>query len=197
MDSLGDAGARDGSRYTSKFFPPNPAIVNLGNHANGEHLMHLVQQTILYHMRNGNPLVRLWKDAYDAEYLEGATTSYSHYLLAVRKMTGRMLNSEFNQEKTKTTAQIQSEILKALAKEISYVGTQTEVEIKIESPSPVKLVQAGFSPLAPEFSPEKSATKSTSEEEQHPAEYKPSDARLASFEERCKKRGLRIASAKK
>ncbi|KAI2783893.1 hypothetical protein F4815DRAFT_458421 [Daldinia loculata] len=159
--------------------------------------MHLVQQTILYHVRNGNPLVRLWKDAYDAGYIEGTTAPYSWYLLAVRKMTGRMLNSEFNQEKTKTMVQVQPEILKALVKEISYVSIQTVAEVKTEPPTPVKLVQARFSPLAPEFSPEKSAAKSISEEEQHPAEYKPSDARLTSFEERCKKRGLRIASAKK
>ncbi|KAF3065750.1 hypothetical protein GL218_09388 [Daldinia childiae] len=195
MDSQGDT-AHDGSKYTSKFFPPSPAVLNLANHANREPLMQLVQQTILYHVRNGNPLVRLWKDAYDAGYIQGTAAPYSQYLLAVRKMTGRMLNSEFNQEKTKTAVQVQSEILKALAKEISYAGTQTVAKVKMESPTPVKLVQARFSPLAPEFSPEKSTAKSTSEEEQHPAEYKPNDARLASFEERCKKRGLRIASAK-
>ncbi|KAI0844329.1 hypothetical protein F5Y00DRAFT_266652 [Daldinia vernicosa] len=197
MDSQGYAVARDGSKYTSKFFPPNPAVLNLANLANREPLMHLVQQTILYHVRNGNPLVRLWKDAYDAGYIEGSAAPYSQYLLAVRKMTGRMLNSEFNQEKTKTTVQVQSEIIKALAEELCYVGTPTVAEVKTESPSPVNLAQARFSPLAPEFSPEKSAVKSTSEEVQHTVEYKPSDARLASFEERCKKRGLRIASAKK
>ncbi|KAI1652392.1 hypothetical protein F4813DRAFT_378104 [Daldinia decipiens] len=196
MDFQGDI-AQDGSKYTSKFFPPNPAVLNLANHANREPLMHLVQQTILYHVRNGNPLVRLWKDAYDAGYIEGTTAPYSQYLLAVRKMTGRMLNSEFNQEKTKTMVQVQSEILKALAKEISHVGTQPIAQVKPESPTLVKIVQARFSPLSPEFSPEKFAAKSNSEEEQHLAEYKPSDARLVSFEERCKKRGLRIASAKK
>ncbi|KAI1800321.1 hypothetical protein F4811DRAFT_556919 [Daldinia bambusicola] len=200
MDLGANAEAQDGSKYTSKFFPPNPAILNLINQANQEPLLHLVRQTILHHRRNGHSLIALWKDAFDAGHAEPETGPYSLYLIAVRKTVGRMFNLNFN-ESIKAKEQLEFGLPKALAKELPHTGPGAEVDVKTESLSSANPVRTRFSPLAPEFLPRKHVADKTigklaKEEEDSRSANNTSDPRLASFEERCRRLGVRIASSK-
>ncbi|KAI1463248.1 uncharacterized protein F4812DRAFT_463941 [Daldinia caldariorum] len=199
MDPGANADAQDGSKYISKFFPPNSAIFSLVNQANQEPLFHLVRQTILHHMRSGHSLIELWKEAFDAGYAETETGPYSLYLTAVRKTLGRMFNLDFNKP-TKASEQLEFGPPKALAEGLLPTGPGTEAVVKTESPSPANPVRTGLSPLAPSFLPgkpvaDKPARKLVKkEEDSHPK--KTVNPRLASFEKRCKKLGVRISSAK-
>ncbi|OTB17539.1 hypothetical protein K445DRAFT_316164 [Daldinia sp. EC12] len=198
MDFKGNFAAQDGNKYNSKFFPPNPAVFNLTNHVNREPLLRLVQQTILYHVRNGHTLIELWKDAYDTKYVESETEPYSLYLTAARKTIGRMIHFDFG-KRSGGKRQLDFSALEALAKELPRTDTKTEVRAKMDSPSPINPVEPRFSLLAPEFSPEKPVGDKTIaepdiKEEDTPSEDATTDPRLVSFEERYKRLGVRIAS---
>ncbi|KAI8964659.1 hypothetical protein F5Y11DRAFT_80541 [Daldinia sp. FL1419] len=200
MDRQRTTAAQNSRKYDSKFFPPSSIILNLANHADQEPFMHLVRETILYHMRNGNPLIRLWKDAYDAELAGCSTNPYSQYLMAVRKTTGQMLNKEFNKKDAESKARLQADACGALENELPSAGAQIKVKDSMESPRPIERTQARFSPLAPTFAPGKTPKKPVGEpsakEESYTTGKGQTDTRFAKFEERCRKRGVRIAPAK-
>ena len=105
---------------------------------------------------------------------------------------------------TEGKGQLDCSTLEALAKELPHTNTnrtdtKIEVRAKTDFPSPINPVEPRFSPLAPEFLPEKLVgdeiiAEPDTKEEDTPAEDVTSDPRLVSFEERCRRLGVRIAS---
>ncbi|KAL7620121.1 hypothetical protein AAE478_009113 [Parahypoxylon ruwenzoriense] len=182
----------DGSKqkYTSKYFPLDiNAIPRNADEALLESLTVYATDEIYRQLRNGIGIHELWKDAYESVNGEHPSELDRQYAMIVRKLTARIIaNGMFG--KPDDCLSIALGFPPSALAEASRDGESASGP---NTPSP-SLSQPNLSKLNPQaqaFSPAP-AVKDTP----NPSATEPTPQRLVSFEDRCRKLGLRISSPK-
>ncbi|KAI2467604.1 hypothetical protein F4781DRAFT_304443 [Annulohypoxylon bovei var. microspora] len=198
-------------KYTSKYFPPNNIIYSgpIDDTGMWGFLAGFAETQIKHRVREGILLIRLWFDAYDAVDLEQQTDPYQQYLMLVRKIAGRMIGEELSPEKAGTRPPFPKKAITAVAKANHDEGPSTRAQAQAQAskalvPNPnismlsQRSTSLGMPSLAnaePHTTAFTSSQTRTEEKSRH-AEPNSTTASVASFQERCKKLGLRVSSAK-
>ncbi|OTA94940.1 hypothetical protein M434DRAFT_29313 [Hypoxylon sp. CO27-5] len=191
------ANAREREMQTeikpSKYFPRDGVLYP---HPMDEEAFEVITRLAEYQVKDqaykGIPLIRLWLDAHAAGDPSNAADPYQQYLMVVRKTAGRLLAQELQGQ----------QVLSAPA--MPAPGVMAKGGHNGEASTPAPAPKAMFpelgtpalgklNPRAKPFSPSTSASKQTLRLD----ETKSAEDGLASFEERCKKLGLRVSSANK
>ncbi|KAI1407186.1 hypothetical protein F5Y13DRAFT_175572 [Hypoxylon sp. FL1857] len=186
----------------SEYFPPMDDIYSRPVDKDALELFAcLAEGQVKAHTCTGISTVRLWLDAHAAEEKDNATDPYQQYLTVVRKTAGRLLAEELQCQQIGTarpTSKVLSAAVKPTPTSTTKTGHNGEVSMSTQAPKAVPpnlgtSTLGKLNPQAKPFFPPSPASKQTP----HPDEGKPAAHGLAAFKAYCKKRGLRVSSAKK
>ncbi|KAI1137345.1 hypothetical protein F5Y05DRAFT_86622 [Hypoxylon sp. FL0543] len=154
----------------SKYFPSSAVLyLHPDSEEAGKFFEQLAERQVKAQACKGITTIRLWKDADDALDKDHRTDPYQQYLLMARKAAARLIGKELQGEGTG----------------ITWPNQRFRVATAA-SPNPL----GRFNPQAEPFVPTASGSKQTL----HHDGTQPASPALATFEENCKKRGVRLSS---
>ncbi|KAI0881371.1 uncharacterized protein GGS22DRAFT_192460 [Annulohypoxylon maeteangense] len=197
--------------YTSKYFPPSNIIYSSqGDDAhNMGFLVGFAEAQVKLRIHEGVLLIRLWSDAYDALDAKQESVIYQQYLMLVRKIAGRMIGEQLDPGKARNRPLILRKTSSVTSKVNYDEGARTEASTQAPkilthnlstATPPQRSTSLGISagklnPHAVKFSSPNAPAKKGGDKPPH-GEPTSSMSCVTTFEERCKKLGLRVSSAK-
>ncbi|KAI1459841.1 hypothetical protein F4805DRAFT_455228 [Annulohypoxylon moriforme] len=197
--------------YTSKYFPPNDIIFSgpRDDAHNMGFLAGFAEAQVKLRVREGVLLIRLWSDAYDALEIKQTSDTYQQYLMLVRKIAGRMIGEQLDPKQARNKPLFPGSFIPVAAKVDSDEGASAQAPAQTPKalapkPSMVMPSQRSTSLQTPMGNLNLHTTKLSSpgtpvkkeNEEPRRDEAESSPACVTAFQERCKRLGLRVSSAK-